>query len=355
MPDNYKCDNCEKLFIPHQSAIAKLNRGEQKTLACSRECANQLKRRTVTTYCDNCGKEIQRKKSHYERQVKLGQHQFCSQECEMQFHHNEAYEIRNCEICNKEFECTKISSQRFCSPQCQGVWQSTQIGDSNPRSTKVHQKCDWCGKDFLMKRYKLEENDHHFCSTECMHNWFNQVLVKTDEFKDKSSKRATKILTDGLIPLVNTKPQIIINNMLDELHVTYQNEFNAIYFSIDNYLFDYNLMIEVMGDYWHSNPNIFEYNKLNNTQLQRISKDKAKHTFIINQYNIEILYLWEDDIINNPLLCKMLIKKYISNLGNLENYHSFNYDINNFNKIKLKDDIVFSYFDDSRYKQIKIS
>lgn len=355
MPDYYKCDCCGKLFVPHSSTIAKIKRGEQKTIACSVECASQLKRRTVITHCDNCGKEIHRKKSHYERQQKSGQHQFCSPECEHDFHHKETYEVRKCEICGNEFECPKISTQRFCSQQCQGKWQTTQVGDLNPRSTKIHQKCDWCGKDYLMKRYKLDSSENHFCSTECMHSWFNNVFAQTDEFKDRSSKRAAKIISDGLIPLVYTKPQLIVNDILDKLHVKYQNDYNAIYYAIDNYLSDYNLMIEVMGDYWHSNPNVFDYSSLNKIQLQRIPRDKAKHTFINSQYNIEILYLWEYDIINNPCLCQMLIKEYIGNAGKLDNYHSFNYHIDNQNRIELNDNIVFSYFDNFQFSNTQVS
>lgn len=350
MPEKiYKCDYCGKIFTPCSSTIRKIEQGKQKSLACSVQCAAQLKRKTIVTYCDNCGKEIQRKKSHYERQMKLGQHQFCSIECEKQFQHKETYELRKCEICGKEFECAKISPQRFCSVQCQGKWQSLQVGDLNPRSTKIHQKCDWCGKDYLMKRHKLKDCNNHFCSTECMHNWFNNVYSQTEEYKEKSSIRAAKIISDGLVPLVYTKPQLAVNKMLDEFHIKYQNDYNVVYYAVDNYLEDYNLMIEVMGDYWHSNPNIFDYEKLNSTQLNRISRDKAKHTFIFNQYNIEVLYLWENDINNTPELCKNLIKYYIGSNGKLENYHSFNYYIDDSNRITINDNIVYSYFDNNSY------
>lgn len=343
--DYYKCDCCGKQFIPETSAIKKFKEGKQKTLACSRECASQLKRRMVLTNCDNCGKEIHRKKSHYERQKQLGQHQFCSLKCEKEFQHKETYEYRKCEICGKTFECPKISTKRFCSPQCQGKWQSTQVGDLNPRSTKIHQKCDWCGNSFLMKRHKLKDSNNHFCSTECMHKWFNNVFSQTDEFKDESSKRATKIISDGLVPKVYTKPQLIINGVLDDLQIEYQNDYNTIYYAVDNYLIKSGLIIEVMGDYWHSNPNCFNYNRLNDTQLKRIPRDKAKHTFINNQYGVEILYLWENDILNNLELCKLLIKQYIDNDGVLDNYHSFNYHMDKDNHLKLNNNLIVPFFD----------
>ncbi len=76
----------------------------------------------------------------------------------------------------------------------------------------------------------------------------------------------------------------------------------------------------------------------------RIPKDKAKHTYIKNHYNVEILYLWEDDIYNRLYLCKRLIKQYIKSKGILPNYHSFNYHIKH-NKLELNENIILPYQD----------
>ena len=51
----------------------------------------------------------------------------------MEYQHKERFEIRKCEICNKEFECSKISMQRFCSNQCNSEWQKTRIKENNPK------------------------------------------------------------------------------------------------------------------------------------------------------------------------------------------------------------------------------
>ena len=329
MPKNnmYICDCCGKEFTPHPFTIAKYKKGKQKTLTCSRECGAKLKRRDIVVHCENCGKEIIRRKSHYERQIKLGQHQYCSLKCQKEYIHKETYEIRKCEICENEFECPKISEQRFCYIECQGKWQSTIIGDANPRSTKIHYFCDYCGNEYLMKKYKLNQN-HNFCSWDCQRKWFANVYSQMDDVREASRNRAIKMLEDGKMPFVYTKPQIAIDTILDSHKIKYQNDYNIKYYSIDNYLSDYNLMIEVMGDYWHSNPLVFDYNKLNDVQSKRIPKDIAKHTYVKNKYNIEILYLWESDIKNDINKCDLLIQEYINCGGVLENYHSFNYDYN---------------------------
>lgn len=181
-----------------------------------------------------------------------------------------------------------------------------------------------------------------FCSNECRRTWYAQIWSQQDAWKEKSKIRAIKILKSGAIG-TNTNPQIIVNNLLDAMRIEYENEKSYKYYSVDNYLVDYNLIIEVMGDFWHCNP-LKYFDNFHNIQKKRIPKDKAKHTYIKDKYNIEILYLWENDIYNQPYLCKRLIKKYIQSNGNLKNYHSFNYHIKN-NKLLLNNNLIIPYQD----------
>lgn len=127
------------------------------------------------------------------------------------------------------------------------------------------------------------------------------------------------------------------------MNVGYINEQSYKYYCVDNYLFESNLIIEVMGDFWHSNP-LKYIDNINSIQQKRIPKDKAKHTYIKNNYNVEILYLWEDDIYNRPYLCERLIKQYIKSKGILPNYHSFNYHIKH-NKLESNENIILPYQD----------
>lgn len=129
--------------------------------------------------------------------------------------------------------------------------------------------------------------------------------------------------------------------MLDNMGIKYINEYNVEYYAVDNYLVDYNLFIEVMGDYWHCSPIRYPIIKYQQ-QREAIRRDKAKHTYITETYNIPILYLWESDINKNPKLCESLIQKFINENGRLQNYNSFNYHLDN-DKITLNDNIVLSY------------
>ena len=123
----------------------------------------------------------------------------------------------------------------------------------------------------------------------------------------------------------DTKPQIALNDMLDKLKINYENEHDCKYYAIDNFLIDYNLMIEVMGDYWHYSPIEFKGKSPTAIQERTSRRDKVKHKYIYKYYGVEVLYLWETDILKDKEKCLLLINQYIKNNGVLKSYHSFNY------------------------------
>lgn len=289
--------------------------------------------------CENCGKEVYKTKSQYNK----AKHHFCSNECHKEFEHKEKYEDRPCEICGRLFHASKKSSQRFCSTECQRIWQTRQVGVLSPKFARKEIECEYCGEKYFVRNYKLENQKHKFCSNKCRQAWYAEVFSQDKNWKEESKKRAVKILENKQLD-TNTKPQQIINDILKDMGVSYINEKGFKYYAVDNYLNEYNLIIEVMGDFWHCHP--LKYNKENMRDIhkKRIPKDKAKHTYFKNNYGIEILYLWEDDIYNNLDVCKILIDKYINNKGSLSNYHSFNYRLEN-DKLTLNDNIIVPYQD----------
>lgn len=103
------------------------------------------------------------------------------------------------------------------------------------------------------------------------------------------------------------------------------------------------MIIEVIGDYFHTNPNKYLEQELNNMQRKDITRDMRKHTYIKKYYNIDILYIWENEIKNNIDLCKTLILEYINNNGQLNDYNSFNFFICK-EKLTLKKEIINPYF-----------
>lgn len=289
--------------------------------------------------CENCGKEIYQTNTQYNR----AKHHFCSNKCQKIFQHNLLFEVRKCEMCNNTFEVSKKSTKRFCSTECQNKWQKTLIGDLNPRSNKINYMCDFCNQEIKIIPCNFKRFKHHFCSDKCRVSWYSEVFSKDEVWREESRKRAIRILEDGNAH-TDTKPQIIVNNILDDLNIEYINEKGFTYYAVDNYLPKQDLIIEVMGDFWHGSPLKYELENLRDIQKRRIYKDKSKHTYIKNYYHKEILYLWEYDILNNPEKCKELILLFVRNNGKLVNYHSFNYNYENDN-ITLNNDLITSYQD----------
>ena len=336
------CPQCGKEFSYIKSRERKF---------CSKECYIKSKQTGEDIQCDNCGKLFHRRQYHIDRQKNRGQNSFCSLKCQKEYLHKQTYEMRQCEICGEKFEVSKLSTQRFCSDECQIRWQATQVGSLNPRFASILTSCTYCGKEHYVKPYKFEQQENFFCSLQCRQAWYAEVFSQSDDFKEFSRQKILKQFQSQEI-ITETLPQRIVDNILDEMNIEYKREEPFEFFTVDNYLLLHNLIIEVNGDYWHTNPTRYT-SKITKVQYDRIGRDKAKHTYFTNRYNTEILYLWEYDLIHNKDLCKKLIERYINNKGILPNYHSFNYIIDN-NEIVLNQKIILAYQEMpvEQYKQL---
>ena len=166
----------------------------------------------------------------------------------------------------------------------------------------------------------------------------------SNDQKERSRKRLLNNLKSS--DRLDTGIQLKVNSILDNIGLKYEREKVFEYYAVDNYLTSCNGIIEVMGDYWHSSP--LRYNKdkylINEMQQKQLHRDKIKYSYIMNHYQIPILYLWETDIVSNPELCSALVSLYVENNKILENYHSFNWQMKN-EKLSVKEDIVVPYQD----------
>ena len=111
--------------------------------------------------------------------------------------------------------------------------------------------------------------------------------------KEKRLEASAKKMSNKM-----TSPEKIFAGMMKELGVEFESQK-----VIDNKIYDFyipskNMIIEVHGDYWHSNSLIYEEKNLNKIQIKNKKNDKYKEILAKgNNYNFNIT--WEYDLNNN--------------------------------------------------------
>jgi very-short-patch-repair endonuclease len=114
-------------------------------------------------------------------------------------------------------------------------------------------------------------------------------------------------LNDAMIQVIKpTKIENKIRQFLIKNNLNFQINYPISIFRADFYLFDYNLVIECDGDYWHANPMFYSKDNLDSIQIKNIDRDKRKELFL-NENNFNYLRFWENDIKNHFELVKSII------------------------------------------------
>lgn len=269
-----------------------------------------------------------------------------------------------CAYCGRQFDehvSVYLSNKySYCSREC--YWEHKRMiverGEDSVLYNRIKTSCTNCGKEILITPSKYNDvnrfgDNHNFCCQKCYWEYRSKYYVGdkgshsgyeiSDENKEKM--RAAFIEWTKSNDRFDSKIQLVVNDILDKNNIKYEREYRVKYYAIDNYLVDSGLMIEVMGDYWHASPLVYnDFSFTNKTQKKDVHIDKSKHTYIRNIYGKEILYLWEYDVNNNVDLCEALILEYINNDGRLDNYHSFNWNYNN-GILSMNDDVITPYQD----------
>ena len=89
-------------------------------------------------------------------------------------------------------------------------------------------------------------------------------------------------------------------NILDLLEIRYETSYYAkdIKAFYDVFLPDYNILIEVDGDFWHTNPLKYPDGPKNKCQIKNKLRDKVKTQWAADN-GYKLLRFWENDINNN--------------------------------------------------------
>lgn len=287
---------------------------------------------------------------------------------------NKKIKVRTvCDKCGKIFGCTisdyNHTKHHYCSHECyyKDKPRTSKKGKDSQYYNRILTNCTNCGKEIAVIPYNYKSknkygDNHNFCCNKCYWEYRSKYYVGEKStmssyvFSEEQRKRQAVQCLKNMknMPTKNTSIQVIINDILDDMNINYEREHIIKYYSIDTFLSDYNLGIEIMGDYWHSNPCIYNLNNrlINDVQYKDVGKDKKKRTYLRRYYNMELLNLWENDIKTNIELCKSLIIYFIQKDGIIENNNSFNWTLDKDGNLQLKEIIVMPYFElDKRYAQ----
>ncbi len=224
--------------------------------------------------CDNCGKEINKRK------IKGRNHYFCNSSCYGEWRsknitgektHNYKEKVKyNCDCCKKEIFLypSRIKNKNkniFCSKECKNNWESINFqGSQNPHYTggEIQCICLNCNKVYTIRKYR--KNISKYCCKQCKNEHLKNVI---SEYLEKNN-----------IEYISQHP------MYDR-------------FVVDFYLPKLDIIIEVLGDYWHGHPDTYGENKKPLTDKQKINKkkDNFKESFL-KENGHTVYMIWERDI-----------------------------------------------------------
>lgn len=135
--------------------------------------------------------------------------------------------------------------------------------------------------------------------TGCLHSEYSKELMR---------QKTLQRIHNGDFKQTKTKPHIEMGNILKDLNMGYEEEVIVSNWTFDYFIPKYNIYIEVDGDYFHSNPLIYNNGPETKTQKRNHYRDKVKNHFCkIN--NISLYRFWESDILKNKERVKCLLKE----------------------------------------------
>jgi len=149
--------------------------------------------------------------------------------------------------------------------------------ENNPKRAKQ------ISKSLKGRKHSKEHRENHKKSV--AKYWAKQ------ENRDAARERRSKYKLNN-----KSKLEIKFEKMLKAFNFKFNYQFLFKSHRFDFYLPDYNILIEVDGDWWHCNPK--KYKPIHESQLATIKNDKKKNQ-IAKDNNYKLIRFWEDDINNN--------------------------------------------------------
>lgn len=202
----------------------------------------------------------------------------------------------NCTVCNKSFSVfeSKYKNQEhfLCSRECYKKHRSLLYNGENIYNYQnLIVECEYCHQSFKVSQFDKESRNHLFCSPECY--WNHRKENYNELYYSASLNDSRK----------ETTPEQKVREWLENNDIVHVQEFGFMKkYYIDFYIPKYKSFIEVFGDYWHVNPNIFgEGKNLKPLTSQQIGKQEndLKRIQEIESYGYKVYVIWESEIKDN--------------------------------------------------------
>jgi very-short-patch-repair endonuclease len=133
----------------------------------------------------------------------------------------------------------------------------------------------------------------------------------SEETKRIIAQKTIEAIQRGVFSHTKSKPHVAMALILDELGIKYKEEESIDYWLFDFFLVDYNIYLEVDGDYFHVNPKFYPDGPKTKTQKVNFYRDKKKNQFCKDN-QIAVIRCWENEIINQREEIKIKIKEFIN-------------------------------------------
>lgn len=293
------CTSCDE---PLERLAYQIKASKTGNFFCDRSCrskwdAIKFKDNRVDFTCPVCGIKERVTPSS------LRDKKFCSLKCLAEQRSQDGNTEVTCNHCDNKFIKlnAKIADRNFCSKKCSNDWTSENL------NTQVGIECIICQSNFMVGRNRKDLAKT--CSKKC-HGKHIRILSQ-GEMKEHYRRNGLTTASRNIVK--DTLPEIMVKGFLEDEGILFEPQ-KPMYdkFLVDFYLPEYDLVIEVHGDYWHCNPLFYGYEEgkkePNEFQLKQMKKDKSRKGYL-EKCGHKFAVAWEVDIYNDT---KNIIKSIIN-------------------------------------------
>jgi very-short-patch-repair endonuclease len=190
----------------------------------------------------------------------------------------------------------KIRSENWANGMYRGWWQE----DSEDARSKIEGIKEKLRNDKERGRRISESLQGHFVSEETkkkIGEKAKQRFIDRPELREAARDRRIKWFTEGLHKRIS-KPEENMMVLLEQMNLRFNFQYVVSRRLFDFYLCDYNLILEVDGDWYHSNPVKYP-NPSSQTQKEVRLNDEHKNK-LCEEAGIRLVRYWESDINERP-------------------------------------------------------